>query len=83
MFSTKHTHSNLYEYLIVNKLGIPKTKFFLRAESFYNFSTELVRLKEEDHFDLFKIYGGNLHECSHGESFIKLIQNRFTPKDIW
>ena len=83
MFSTKRTHSNLYEYLTINKLGIPKTKFFLRAESFYNFSTELVRLKEKDHFDLYKIYGGNLHECSHGESFIKLIQNRFTPNGLY
>lgn len=28
-------------------------------------------------------YGGNLHECSHGESFIKLIQNRFTEKGLY
>lgn len=83
MFTTKNTHSNLYEYMTINKLGIPKTKFFLRAESFYNFSTELVRLKEEDHYDLYEVYGGNLHECSHGEAFIKLVQNRFTPKGLY
>lgn len=84
MFKTKNTHSNLHEYLTVISSGsLPKTKFFLRAESFYNFSTELVRLKEEDNYDLFKVYGGNLHECSHGESFIKLVQNRFTPNGLY
>lgn len=83
MFETKNTHSNLYEYMAINKRGKPKTKFFLRAESFYNFSTELVRLEEEDNYNLYKVYGGNLHECSHGESFIKLVQNRFTPNGLY
>ncbi len=83
MFETKNTHSNLYEYMTINKRGKPKTKFFLRAESFYNFSTELVRLEEEDNYNLYKVYGGNLHECSHGESFIKLVQNRFTPNGLY
>lgn len=32
---------------------------------------------------LYRCYGGNLHECSHGESFIKLIQNRFTGNGLY
>lgn len=32
---------------------------------------------------LYGAYGGNLHECSHGESFIKLIQNRFTENGLY
>jgi len=84
IFKTKDTHSNLHEYLTVTSSGsLPKTKFFLRAESFYNFSSELVRLKEEDGFDLYGVYGGNLHKCSHGESFIKLVKNRFTPNGLY
>ena len=78
-YNTKNTVSNLGDYLRIRKFNKPKTKFFLRAESFYNFSTEVDRLVNEDGFgSLLKAYGGNLHECSHGESFIKLVQNRFT-----
>jgi len=67
-YNTKNTTSNLSNYLRVGTFNKPKTKFFLRAESFYNFSTELQRLVEEDDFNgLYNVYGGNLHECSHGE----------------
>lgn len=83
-FKTRDTHSNLYSYLRVSKKGLPSTKFFLRAESFYNFSSEVQRLVEEDKYgELYKYYGGNLHECSHGESFIRLIQNRFSDNGLY
>lgn len=83
-FSTKNTHSILSDYIRVSKFNKPKTKFFLRAESFYNFSSELQRLAEEDHFvSLYNSYGGNLHECSHGESFINLVKNRFTDHGLY
>ncbi len=84
-FKTKNTHSNLSKYMRVNTSGdIPRTKYFLRAESFYNFATEVERLVEEDGYgSLYEVYGGSLHQCSHGESFIKLIQNRFTEKGLY
>lgn len=83
-YTTKNTTSNLSDYLRVSKFNKPKTKFFLRAESFYNFSTELDRLIEENSFSsLNNVYGGSLHECSHGESFIRLIQNRFTDHGLY
>lgn len=83
-FHTKDTHSSLSKYITVAKYGKPKTKFFLRAESFYNFQTEMQRLVEEDSFySLYNAYGGNLHECSHGESFLKLIKNRFTDHGLY
>lgn len=83
-FKTKDTHSNLSSYLSVSRLNIPKTKYFLRAESFYNVASEIVKIcEEEQSFDLYKAYGGNLHECSHGESFIKLVQNRFTNNGLY
>lgn len=84
IYSTKNTVSNLSDYFKIIKSNKPKTKFFLRAESFYNFSTEVERLAEEDGFaTLYSSYGGNLHECSHGESFIKLVQNRFTDHGLY
>jgi predicted ATPase len=83
-YQTKNTTSDLSKYLNVGKLNRAKTKFFLRAESFYNFSTEVQRLVEEDYFySLYDSYGGNLHECSHGESFLKLVQNRFSDHGLY
>lgn len=84
IFKTRNTHSNLHEYMRVMKYDKPSTKFFLRAESFYNFASEVQRLVEEDEFyGLYNSYGGNLHECSHGESFINLVKNRFTGNGLY
>ena len=83
-YETKNTTSELSKYMRVGTFNKPKMKFFLRAESFYNFSSEVQRLVEEDGFGLlYGSYGGNLHECSHGEAFIKLVQNRFTGNGLY
>lgn len=83
-YETKNTTSNLSDYIRVITYNKAKMKFFLRAESFYNFSSEVQRLVEEDgFFTLYNSYGGNLHECSHGESFLKLVQNRFTDHGLY
>lgn len=64
--------------------NLPNTKYFLRAESFYNVANEIEKIsKEPGGKDIFKFYGGNLHECSHGESFIKLVQNRFGDRGLY
>ena len=79
-FSTYDDYSELEKYLWVSKFGIPKTKFFLRAESFYNVASAIDR----DYLaDLKYQYGGSLHECSHGESFIQLVKNRFTDHGLY
>lgn len=84
IFKTNDTHSNLCDYFHSYGHGnIPKTKFFLRAESFYNFSSEVQRLEKDGFVGLYNAYGGDLHECSHGESFIRLIQNRFTGNGLY
>lgn len=83
-FSTKNTHSILSDYIRVSKFNKPKTKFFLRAESFYNVASEIIKISEEGgQGSLYNVYGGNLHECSHGESFIKLVQNRFSDHGLY
>jgi predicted ATPase len=46
--------------------------FYLRAESFFNVATQV------DEMGLQEGYGGrSLHEQSHGESFLSLLENRF------
>lgn len=83
-FSTQNTHSVLSNYLRVVTFSKPKTKFFLRAESFYNVATEIIRISEEGgQGPLYGAYGGNLHECSHGEAFLKLVKNRFTDHGLY
>ena len=83
-YETKNTTSILSDYLRIARFNKPRTKFFLRAESFYNFSTEVQRLVEEDQFHiLYSLYGGNLHNCSHGESFLQLVKNKFTPNGLY
>ena len=77
-FSNYDDYSDLYKYLTISKFGIPKTKFFLRAESFYNVATDI-----SNKGDLVYQYGGDLHECSHGESFMKLVENRFWNKGLY
>lgn len=53
--------------------------FFLRAESMFNVATRIIEVEAELDF-----YGGrSLHEQSHGEGFLALIQNRFTPGGIY
>jgi predicted ATPase len=47
--------------------------FFLRAETFHQFSSHLIDLEST-----FARYGGrSLHEQSHGEAFLSLFENRF------
>jgi predicted ATPase len=46
--------------------------FYLRAESFFNIATQIDEMRLQDG------YGGrSLHEQSHGESFLALLENRF------
>ena len=79
-FSNYDDYSELYKHLTISKFGMPKTKFFLRAESFYNVATDI-----SNNSDLINTtYGGeDLHECSHGESFLKLVEHRFWDKGLY
>lgn len=83
-FSTKNTVSPLHQYLKVIKYpSLPQTKFFLRAESFYNFATRLDEIGEDDS-RIFHYYGEkSLHEQSHGESFMAVMKNRFGKNGLY
>lgn len=83
-FSTSNTVSTLHQYMkIIKYPDMPQTKFFLRAETFYNFSTELDIIQKENG-DVIQYYGGkSLHEQSHGESFMSVMKSRFGSKGLY
>ena len=80
-FATRQTHSELYRHLVLSKYGRPRDGFFLRAESFYNFASNLDDI---DDGCLILNYGGrSLHHQSHGESFLAVVLNRFGGNGLY
>ncbi|WP_433683723.1 AAA family ATPase [Nocardia sp. CA-119907] len=80
-FATRSTESSLGEHLVL-RWGInkPRSRFFLRAESFYNVATATEMLGP----DQLAVFGGmSLHERSHGESFVDLVRHRFYPDGLY
>lgn len=80
-FATNETHSKLYDFLRVTK-GVKKVKdgYFLRAESFYNVSSNIDDLGGT----IINSYGGtSLHKQSHGESFMSLLMNRLKGNGLY
>ena len=74
-FATQSSESELWGALRVARApSRPRTMFFLRAESYFNVATSV-----ED-YGVSNAYGGrSLHEQSHGESFLSLLNHRFGP----
>lgn len=84
-FSTMNTHSDLHQAMTVIKGPFrPKSSYFLRAESFYNVASKIEDYRDTDYETYYASYGGkSLHDQSHGESFLALIQNRFQEKGLY
>lgn len=85
-FSTRDSHSNLFEYItLVKGIKSPKDGFFLRAESMYNLATNIEELDKVDGGGrVIDSYGGvYLHDQSHGESFFSIMMNRFGGRGIY
>ncbi len=86
-FATSDTHSILHRHIkIIKGVKMPKDSFFLRAESFYNVSTNVDELDEYslNQVSIYESYGGkSLHVQSHGESFMSLVSHRFRGKGLY
>ena len=77
-FATRSSESDLCRCLrLVRGARQPSTGYFLRAESFFNVATEIEKVGYNH------AYGGSLHEKSHGESFLALVENRFGPEGFY
>jgi predicted ATPase len=85
-FGSRASHSDLHKYLRLSRLKPLRHGFFLRAESFFNVATKIEELDREPAPapPIINSYGGkSLHEQSHGESFMALLQNRFHPGGLY
>lgn len=78
-FATRRSESELHRFLrVVRGPKRERDGFFLRAESFFNVSTQI------DDLGVGERYGGvSLHERSHGESFLALAQHRFGADGLY
>ena len=78
-FATRASHSDLHEAIrLVRGTTRPSSGFFLRAESFFNVATAIEQV------GVLKSYGGvPLHEVSHGESFLAVLNHRFEPGGLY
>ena len=84
--STRPSHSPLHRHLrLVRGVRSPKNGYFLRAESFFNVATHIEELDAgPGKRAVIDSYGGrSLHEQSHGESFLSLVLNRFSPDGFY
>ncbi len=85
-FSTRESHSDLYQFLrLVKGIKKPSDGFFLRAESFYNLATNIEELDEGGGgARVIDSYGGrSLHEQSHGEAFFTTFMNRLSGDGLY
>jgi predicted ATPase len=78
-FATRASHSELHRFVRpVRSFRRPQDGFFLRAESYFNVATEIESLGAGD------AYGDvPLHEQSHGESFLALVEHRFRGDGLY
>ena len=82
-FATRSSESSLGRALrVARTVSRPRTTFFLRAESYFNLATNIEVLDRGPAPGprVIDSYGGrSLHEQSHGESFMSLLEHRFGP----
>lgn len=64
---------------------LPKVNkgFFMRAESFFNFASQIDEIAATDPRILMSYGDKSLHAQSHGESFLALFNNRFGESGIY
>jgi predicted ATPase len=86
-FATQASHSSLHDYLLLERTKFrAHDGFFLRAESFYNVASEIDRLDKEpgSRLPFINNYGGiSLHNRSHGEAFLALMNHRFHEDSLF
>lgn len=78
-FTSRATHSTLHTCLkLVKSHKRPLDYYFLRAESFYNLASYM------DDLNYVSGYGGrSLHEQSHGESFLAVLEHKLRGQGLY
>lgn len=80
-FSTNDTHSELHDHLTLEWVGKPRWGWFLRAETFYGMASHIEA--DDDPYGGIKHIFPDLHNRSHGQSFIELAADRFTGEGLY
>jgi predicted ATPase len=76
--ATQSSESELHRFLVlVRGSRREKAGFFLRAESLFNVATQV------DNLGLAQYGWESLHQKSHGEAFLWLLQNRFRANGLY
>lgn len=81
MFETFDTHSPLHDHLVLRWDARPKWGWFLRAETFYGMASHITQ-DDDPAAGLAHIFP-DLHNRSHGESFLALAESRFTGTGLY
>ena len=85
-FSTRASHSPLDTQMrIARSPRRRRDGYFLRAESYFNVATEIERLDNAPGGPKIIDYHGGvcLHEMSHGQSFMALLEHRFRGDGLY
>lgn len=79
-FSTRPTHSQLHEYIRLDRsLQRPLDGYFVRSDTLFNLISATDELEDDQRY-----YDGvSLHARSHGESIMTLITHRFGPEGFY
>lgn len=86
VYGTRDYDTELAQSLRVSRTSErPTDGFFLRAESLFNFATQMDELEKEPFCGSgYAMYGGrSLHERSHGESFLTIFLERLKGHGLY
>ncbi|MBB3972982.1 AAA family ATPase [Hansschlegelia beijingensis] len=77
-FDTAQTLSPLHKVTrLVRRIPSKTDRYFYRADAFHILATEIRRL------ELAGRYGGDLHEMSHGQAVMRLLNERFGARGLY
>jgi len=77
-FDTAQTLSPLHEATRLARRIPPKTdRYFYRADAFHVLATEIRNMGVSEY------YGGDLHEMSHGQAVMRLLNERFGARGLY
>jgi predicted ATPase len=87
-FTSRPFDNGLHDNIILGRSMYrrPAETFFMRAETVYDFTNQIEReMRREGGFGRdFRRYGGvSLHNRSHGEAFLAIVQNRFNDESLF
>lgn len=80
LFSTKDTHSELCNHLVLERsIFRPRDSYLVRSDTMFNLITETDALEDDRRY----YEGKSLHQRSHGESILTLVSHRLGGEGLY